>query len=86
VIAPPPSSTCDVAIVGAGPAGLALAVALAQAGIASTVLERQGLHALAHPAEDGRDIALTHRARAILEALGLWQRLPAHEIAPLRQA
>ncbi len=86
MIAPPPSSTCDVAIVGAGPAGLALAVALAQAGIASTVLERQGLHALAHPAEDGRDIALTHRARAILEALGLWQRLPAHEIAPLQRA
>jgi ubiquinone biosynthesis UbiH/UbiF/VisC/COQ6 family hydroxylase len=76
----------DVLIVGAGPAGLALSVALAQAGITSTVLEQASAASLAHPAEDGRDIALTHRSRRILEALGLWQRLPAEDIAPLRRA
>lgn len=75
-----------VLIVGAGPAGLALSVALAQAGIASRVLEQAPLAALEDPPEDGRDIALTHRARRILEQLGIWQRLPADEIAPLRQA
>jgi ubiquinone biosynthesis UbiH/UbiF/VisC/COQ6 family hydroxylase len=80
------TSIADVLIVGAGPAGLALAVALAQTGIASDVLEQAPLASLADPPEDGRDIALTHRARHILEALGLWQRLPAGEIAPLRQA
>ncbi|PKO84470.1 MAG: monooxygenase [Betaproteobacteria bacterium HGW-Betaproteobacteria-11] len=82
----PPCRESDVLIVGAGPAGLALAVALAQAGLRSTVLEQASLASLAAPAEDGRDIALTHRARRILETLGLWQRLPANEIAPLRQA
>ena len=71
---------------GAGPAGLALSVALGRAGIASEVLEQAPLASLADPPEDGRDIALTHRSRAVLEALGLWQRLPAAEIAPLRQA
>lgn len=76
----------DVLIVGAGPAGLALSVALAQAGLSSTVLEQSDAATLAQPPEDGRDIALTHRARRILQTLGIWQRLPAAEIAPLRQA
>ncbi|MBT9595931.1 MAG: 5-demethoxyubiquinol-8 5-hydroxylase UbiM [Vitreoscilla sp.] len=73
-------------IVGAGPAGLALAVALAASGIPSTVLEQAPLASLADPPEDGRDIALTHRSRRILESLGIWDRLPADEIAPLRRA
>jgi ubiquinone biosynthesis UbiH/UbiF/VisC/COQ6 family hydroxylase len=78
-------ATPDVLIVGAGPAGLALSVALAQGGIAATVLEQNPPDSLAEPAEDGRDIALTPRSRRILEQLGIWQRLPAGEIAPLRQ-
>ena len=85
----PPSTDAidsDVLIVGAGPAGLALSVALAQGGLRSTVLEQCDARTLAQPPEDGRDIALTHRARRILETLGIWQRLPADEIAPLRKA
>lgn len=82
----PPHHETDALIVGAGPAGLAMAVALAQAGLRSRVLEQAPLTDLASPAEDGRDIALTHRARRILETLNIWQRLPANEIAPLRQA
>lgn len=78
--------SADVLIVGAGPAGLALACALADAGIRSHVLEQQPLSALVDPPEDGRDIALTHRARRIFTTLGLWERLPADEIAPLKRA
>lgn len=76
----------DVIIIGAGPAGLALATALARSGIASRVLEQQPLAAIEAPRDDGREIALTHRARRILESLGDWQRLPADEISPLREA
>lgn len=76
----------DILIVGAGPAGLALAAALADAGLRPLLLEQQGRAALEAAPEDGRDIALTHRARRVMEALGLWQRVPAAEIAPLREA
>lgn len=84
---PHPSAMAhDVLIVGAGPAGLALATALAQAGLRCRVFEQQPLAAIEQPAEDGREIALTHRARRILESLGIWQRLPAVEVSPLREA
>lgn len=76
----------DVLIVGAGPAGLTLACALSDLGLSVLLVEQQRLCALEAPAEDGRDIALTHRARRVMEELGLWQHLPADQIAPLREA
>ncbi|MEJ6005152.1 5-demethoxyubiquinol-8 5-hydroxylase UbiM [Paucibacter sp. AS339] len=81
-----PTSRAEVLIVGAGPAGLSMACALADAGIRSCVLEAAPLAALADPAEDGREIALTHAGMAVLQALGQWQDLPAAEIAPLKRA
>lgn len=76
----------DVLIVGAGPAGLALAASLADGGLRSRVLEQSSESAIEHPPEDGRDIALTHRSRRIMQQLGLWDRLPADAVAPLREA
>ena len=83
---PPFSENCDVLIVGGGPAGLSLAASLGQAGLAATVLELQDERQLARPAPDGREIALTHPSVALLERLGAWQRLAAHEIGLLRAA
>lgn len=76
----------DALIIGAGPSGLCMAQALAQAGIAATVLEQGETGALADPADDGREIALTHASRATMEALGVWQHLRETEIAPLQRA
>ncbi len=76
----------DVLIVGAGPAGLSLALSLAQAGLHATVLEQQSEAQLAHPTPDGREIALTHPSVATLERLGTWQRLLPHERGTIRQA
>ena len=83
---PTPTPEQDVLIVGAGPAGLALACALADIGLTVTVLEQQDEARIADPQPDGRDIALTHRARSVMQGLGLWQRLPEAEIAPIRAA
>ncbi|MFI7865933.1 5-demethoxyubiquinol-8 5-hydroxylase UbiM [Ectopseudomonas khazarica] len=76
----------DIVIVGAGPAGLCLARALSGHGLSIMLLERQAEQALADPAFDGREIALTHGSQALLERLGLWSRLPAEDVAVLRDA
>ena len=76
----------DIVIVGAGPAGLCLARALSGHGLSIMLLERQAEQALADPAFDGREIALTHGSQALLERLGLWQRLPTEDVAVLRDA
>jgi ubiquinone biosynthesis UbiH/UbiF/VisC/COQ6 family hydroxylase len=76
----------DLLIIGAGPAGLALACAAADAGLSACVLEQQPREAVEQPQDDGREIALTHRARRIMQTLGLWDRVPPEVIAPLREA
>lgn len=81
-----PQQHCDVLIVGAGPAGLSLAIALCQAGFTSTVLDRQPATALADPAPDGREIALTHASGDTLRRLGTWALLAPHEIGRIAEA
>ncbi|ARU04511.1 hypothetical protein CCO03_07320 [Comamonas serinivorans] len=76
----------DVLIVGAGPAGLSLAISLTRAGLRTTVLEQQPEAQLARPAPDGREIALTLPSVATLTRLGTWQHLQAHECGHIRQA
>jgi len=78
--------SCDVAIVGAGPAGLTLASALADQGLDVVLTERLPEAALAQPREDGREIALTQRAMGILEALGVASYLPADARSPIAAA
>lgn len=76
----------DVAIIGAGPAGLCFARALAESGLSIVLVERLKAPELAHPAFDGREIALTHRSVSLLKQLGVWGHLPENEISPLRNA
>lgn len=82
----PMSMHTDVLIVGAGPAGLSLAISLAHAGLQVTVLEQQSEAQLAQPAPDGREIALTHPSVQTLQRLGTWQLLEPHELGMIRDA
>jgi ubiquinone biosynthesis UbiH/UbiF/VisC/COQ6 family hydroxylase len=74
----------DILINGAGPAGLALACRLHDDGWRVALLDALPLAALSKPQDDGREVALTHRSRRLLESLGLWQHL--RTISPLRRA
>jgi len=76
----------DVAIVGGGPVGLCLARALDALGLQVTVFESSSRATLADPAPDGREIALTHASRSLLESLGIWSRIPSSVVSPLKDA
>lgn len=76
----------DVVIIGAGPAGLCLAKALCDLSLRVALVERLPRAALAEPAFDGREIALTHASIRLLRDLGVWEHLPADDMAPLRAA
>lgn len=76
----------DIVVVGAGPAGLSFARTLADSGLRITIVEKSPLESISNPAYDGREIALTHLSKEIMEHLGMWQRVPENEIYPLRDA
>ncbi len=68
--------TADICIVGAGPVGGTLACRLAAEGIATAVIDRAPLPPMEHPAFDGRAYAIAAGSRRLLEAAGLWDKLP----------
>ncbi|MFC6841425.1 FAD-dependent oxidoreductase [Xanthomonas theicola] len=76
----------DIAIVGAGSAGLCFARSLAGSGLSLALIEPQPRAALAEAAFDGREIALTHALRTLLEQLDLWPRIDPDAMASLRDA
>ena len=65
--APSARERCDVLIIGAGPVGLSLALSLRGTGLDVRLVERQSEDALADPAYDGREIALSLRSVEILK-------------------
>lgn len=78
--------THDIIIIGAGPAGLAFARHFKGTDLTIAIIEKSPLQSIAHPAYDGREIALTHRSREIMLNLGAWQRIPDDEIYKLADA
>lgn len=64
-----------VTIVGGGLVGLAQAIALAQAGIAVTVLDKDAFDVQNLPEADGRVSALSLGSQRLLENLGVWQKM-----------
>lgn len=68
--------TADVCVMGAGPVGGSLACMLAQSGVRTVVIDRAPLRPMEHPAFDGRAYAISAGSRRLLDASGLWAKLP----------
>ncbi|WP_068635532.1 FAD-dependent monooxygenase [Thauera butanivorans] len=69
--------THDLLIVGAGPVGLALALALKDAGLDIVLADARPRAAVC---DDPRDLALAHGSRLTLQTLGVWDALSATPI------
>lgn len=67
----------DILIVGAGPTGMALAIALAQAGRQPLVVDARAPNAAQN---DKRILALSHGSQQILDRLGVWSQVEAMPI------
>lgn len=69
-----------VLIIGGGPAGMALALALHRGGVASRIVDARPRGAAKN---DARILALAHGSRLILEDLGVWRDIPHTPIASI---
>lgn len=83
------ADTRDVIIVGAGLVGLALAAALARAGLSVTIVDRGNVAAAGAPFGaaaddwDQRVYAISPGSASFLHSLGAWQLLPVERIASI---
>ncbi len=68
----------DVAVVGAGPAGLAAAAALSDLGLTIALIDRVSLKSLLTPGADGRTTAIAAVGRPFFEGIGIWEALGPH--------
>ena len=68
------TNNCDIAIIGGGPVGAALALALRGSKLQITLLEAQASHG---KQADPRALALAYGSRLLLSRLGVWQDISA---------
>jgi len=70
-----PAGHYDIVIIGGGPVGMALALALIDTGISCLLLEARGL---TDKSEDPRPLALSYGSHLILQRLNVWNSLVSH--------
>ncbi|MDT8294043.1 UbiH/UbiF/VisC/COQ6 family ubiquinone biosynthesis hydroxylase [Roseomonas mucosa] len=66
----------EACVMGAGPVGATLATTLAAAGLEVAVVDTAPLPPMERPEFDGRAYAIAASSRNLLEAAGIWARLP----------
>lgn len=75
------SRAFDVIVIGGGPVGGTLALALAQADLAVVVVDHEDPHAALVPAFDGRALSVALTAKRAMAAVGLWPGVAPHAAA-----
>ena len=76
----------DIAVIGAGPAGLSFVQALSDTSLKIAVIEKQSSKVLSMHPDDGREIALTHHSKKILVNLGIWEVIDKEIISLIKEA
>jgi len=75
----------DIVIIGGGPVGLSFACSMIKSKLKVLLVEKAPLSAIANPKADGREIALTHQSRKVLNELGVWSLIDQDEVSPLKE-
>ncbi len=81
-----PITYTDVIIVGAGPIGLSMCQALKDSGLTVHLIEKQSHEQIANPQADGREIAITHRTKHLMQQLDQWRQIKSSDIYQLKRA
>ena len=76
----------DIAIIGAGPVGIAFACGFADTNIRVAIIEKQSKKKLENPEIDGREVALTNHSAYILKKLGACHLIPAKLVSIIKEA
>ena len=66
--------------------GLSFACSMIKSKLKVLLVEKAPLSAIANPKADGREIALTHQSRKVLNELGVWSLIDQDEVSPLKEA
>jgi 2-octaprenyl-6-methoxyphenol hydroxylase len=69
-------NSCDIAIVGAGPVGGTLALALAARGKRILLVDKADLEPMEDPAFDGRAYAIAAGCKKLMQDAGIWDLMP----------
>ena len=76
----------DIAVVGAGPTGVAFACGFAGTNIKVAIIDKLPREVIANPKIDGREIALTHHSVKILKKLKVWRYISNKSISVIKEA
>jgi 2-octaprenyl-6-methoxyphenol hydroxylase len=74
----------DLIIVGGGMVGASLACALADSPLRIAVIEARPFDSRQQPSFDARTVALAYGSRQIFDAMGIWDRIEALGVTPIR--
>ena len=76
----------DIAVVGAGPTGIAFACGFAGTNIKVAIIDKAPMEIIASPKIDGREIALNHHSIKILKKLNVWRYISNNSISAIKEA
>ena len=76
----------DIAIIGAGPIGMAFACRFANTNKKIVIIDKLPKKSIENPQMDGREIALTNQSIKILKKIDVWSYIPKKSISIIKGA